>query len=158
MTIDPSFIFWPGLAMVFGILTLIFIPRERYKKFLLFGFVLGGVTDVLTIVLIGNWAGEFSYIAGPLEAFEIPLFIPISFIFVWMLYLFFLPVRLEFLIPYIIGFSGFSAILGFVEQNLGFFKYNYGDTHGAIVTIITFLVWFTVSALIYRGYDDKLPV
>ncbi|MDQ7092009.1 hypothetical protein REC12_00170 [Desulfosporosinus sp. PR] len=157
MTIDVNYVFWPGLAVVLGIPTLIFIPRPDYKKFLIFGFVLGGVVDVMTIIFLGNLLGEFSYLAGPLQAFGIPIFIPISFTFVWMLFLFFLPFRMEFLIPYIIGFSGFSVILGFIEQNLGFFKYNYGTTHGAITTTITFVVWFTGTTLIYRNYYNKLP-
>ena len=157
MAIDPNLIFWPGLAVAFGIPTLIFIPREEYKKFLIFGFVLGGFIDIITIIFIGNFLGEFAYIAGPLQAFGIPVFVPIAFTFVWMLFLFFLPFRVEFLIPYIIGFSGFAVMLGFVEQNLGFFKYNYGDTRGAIVTIITFILWFVGSELIYRSYYNKLP-
>lgn len=157
MTFDLNFIFWPGLAIAFGIPTLIFIPRENYKKFLLFGFVLGGFIDVFTIIILGNFLGEFAYIAGPLEAFGIPVFVPIAFTFVWMLFFFFLPYRVEFLIPYILGFSGFAVMLGFIEQNLGFFKFNHGDTRGAIVTIITFILWFAGSALVYRSYDNKLP-
>ncbi|EHQ92313.1 hypothetical protein [Desulfosporosinus youngiae] len=157
MAFDLNFIFWPGLAIAFGIPTLIFIPRENYKKFLLFGFVLGGFIDVFTIIILGNFLGEFTYIAGPLEAFGIPVFVPIAFTFVWMLFFFFLPVRVEFLIPYILGFSGFAVMLGFIEQNLGFFKFNHGDTRGAIVTIITFILWFAGSALVYRSYDNKLP-
>lgn len=156
MTIDLSLIFWPGLAIAFGIPTLIFIPREQYKKFLIFGFVLGGFIDVITIIFMGNLLGEFTYIAGPLQAFGIPVFVPIAFTFVWMLFLFFLPFRIEFLIPYIIGFSGFAVLIGFVEQNLGFFKYNNGDTQGAIVTGITFIIWFGLSAIIYRRYYNKL--
>ena len=157
MTIDPNYIFWPGLAIVFGIPTLIFIPKEQYKKFLIFGFVLGGVVDVLTILFIGNLFGEFQYIAGPLEAFGIPVFIPIAFTFVWMLFLYFLPVRIEFLIPYILGFVGFGVLLGFVQQNLGFFQFGHGVTHTVISQVITFVIWFSASALIYRNYNEKLP-
>lgn len=157
MTLDYNLIFWSGLTIAFSIPTLIFIPKVQYKKFLLFGFILGGVVDVMTILVIGNLLGEFSYIAGPFEAFGIPVFVPIAFTFVWMLYLFFLPFRIEFLIPYIIGFSGFAVLLGFIEQNLGFFKFNYGTTHAVISQIITFVIWFSVSALIYRIYNEKLP-
>jgi hypothetical protein len=157
VTLDSNLIFWPGLAIVFGIPTLIFIPKEQYKKFLLFGFVLGGVVDVMTIIIIGNMLGAFSYIAGPLEAFGIPVFIPIAFMFVWMLFLYFLPVRVEFLIPYIAGFVGFAVMLGFVQQNLGYFKFGHGTTQSVISQIITFSIWFSVSALIYRIYNKKLP-
>lgn len=156
MTIVGSFIFWPCLAIIFGIPTLIFIPREQYKKFFIFGFVLGGLVDVITIIFIGNLLGEFVYIAGPLDAFGIPVFVPIAFTFVWMLFLFFLPMRIEFLIPYILGFSGFAVMLGIVEQNLGFFKYNHGDIRGSIFTGITFIIWFGVSAIIYRSYYNRL--
>lgn len=155
--LDPKLIFWPALAIAFGIPTLIFIPKNEYKKFLIFGFVLGGVIDVITIIVIGNFIGEFSYIAGPLQVFGIPVFVPIAFTFVWMLYLYFLPFRIEFLVPYIIGFSGFAVLLGFVEQNFGLFIYNYGNTHGVVVTIITFIIWFVASALIYQSYYNKLP-
>lgn len=157
MTFNSNLIFWPGLAIVFGIPTLIFIPKEQYKKFLIFGFVLGGIVDVLTIIFIGNMMGEFFYIAGPLAAFGIPVFIPIAFTFVWMLFLYFLPVRLEFLIPYIAGFVGFAVMLGFVQQNLGYFKFGHGTTHSVISQIISFSIWFSVSALIYRIYNEKLP-
>jgi hypothetical protein len=157
VAIDLNYIFWPGLALLFGIPTLIFIPRDLYKKYLIFGFALGGVVDVATIIIIGNWIGEFEYIAGPLEAFGIPVFVPIAFTFVWMLFFYFLPVRIEFLIPYIIGFIGFAVLLGFVQQNLGFFKFG-RDTYPAVISqIISFSVWFSVSALVYRIYEKKLP-
>ena len=157
MTINSNLIFWPSLAIVFGILTLIFIPKEQYKKFLLFGLVLGAIVDAMTIIFIGSLLGKFYYNAGPLEVFGIPIFIPITFTFVWMLYLYFLPFRVEFLIPYIIGFTCFALMMGLVEQNLGFFTYNY---HGIIQTVIgetiMFGIWFSASAYIYRTYDKKL--
>ncbi|MDQ7093613.1 hypothetical protein REC12_08430 [Desulfosporosinus sp. PR] len=158
MTLDSNLIFWPGLVIVFGIPTLIFIPKEQYKKFLIFGFVLGGVVDVLTIVVIGNMMGEFHYIAGSLEAFGIPVFIPIAFTFVWMLFLYFLPFRVEFLIPYVIGFVCFAIMLGFVQQNLGFFQFEHGPTHAVISQVITFGIWFSASALIYRAYNKELSL
>lgn len=158
MGFNMNLLFWPGIAIAFGIATLIVIPKKEYKKLFIFGFILGGIVDAITIILIGNFFGVFSYLAGPLQAFGIPFFMPITFTFVWMLFLFFLPFRIEFLIPYILGFSGMSVIIGFVEQNLGFFEYNYGTTNGVIITVITFILWFVLSAFIYRSYYDKMPI
>lgn len=150
-------IFWPGLAILFAIPTLIFIPRKEYKKFFIFGFILGGMIDIFSIIVIGNLLGEFSYHTGRLTVMGIPIFIPLVFTFTWMLFFYFLPVRMEFLIPYIIGFSGFSVLIGFVEQNLGYFQYHHGFVRGASVTMSIFLLWFGFSAWVYRHYSSKLP-
>lgn len=151
-----NLIFWAGLVIVFAVPTLIFIPRPEYKKFFIFGFILGGLVDVLSIVIIGELLGEFSYLAGPLMVWGIPILVPVTFTFVWMLFFYFLPLRLEFLIPYIIGFAGFAVLIGFVEQNLGYFQYHHGETRGALITLIVFLLWFSASAGIYRYYLPKL--
>lgn len=155
MSFNSNLLFWPLLALLFAIPTLL-IPRHAYKKFFIFGFILGGLLDVLSILIIGNLLGEFSYRAGPLMAWGIPIFIPVSFTFVWMIFFYFLPVRTEFLIPYIAGFSGFAVLIGHVEQNLGFFKYHHGSIRGTALTAIVFLLWFSLSAWVYRYYQPKL--
>lgn len=157
MDFDTNLVFWPALTLIFAIPTLIFIPRQEYKRFFIFGFILGGFIDILTIIFIGNLLGEFSYSAGPLEVLGIPLLVPLIFTFVWMNFLYFLPVRIEFLIPYILNFIGFSILVGFVEQNLGYFKYNFGFVHGAIMTGIVFAVWLSFSVWVYRHYLKLLP-
>ena len=155
MNFDLTTIFWPVLTIIFWIPTLIFIPRKEYKRFLIFGFILGGLLDVVSIILIGNIFGVFTYNAGPFQAFGIPIFIPLAFTFVWMLFLYFLPFRIELLIPYIIGFCGFSVLMGIIEQNLGLFKYHQGLILDLTITAAVFLVWFSLSAYVYRKYDDK---
>jgi hypothetical protein len=157
MHLEARHLFWPGLAILFLLPTLIFIPREEYKKYFIFGFVLGGLVDILTILVIGDWFGEFSYYAGPFMVSGIPIFIPLAFTFVWMIFLYFLPFRMEFLIPYIICFSWFSILVGLVEQNLGYFKFHKGFVRGALLTAVIFFAWFSVSAWIFRKYLPKLP-
>jgi hypothetical protein len=154
---SKNLIFWPFLAILFAIPTLIFIPLREYKRFFIFGFVLGGFIDIVTIIILGNLLNEFSYHAGPLMVFGIPIFIPLAFTFTWMNFFYFLPVRTEFLIPYVIGFSGFAVLIGFVEQNLGYFQYHHGPVRGAFITMAVFLLWFSFSAWIYRHYLPKLP-
>jgi hypothetical protein len=156
LSLDTNLIFWPGLAILFAIPTIVFIPRKEYKKFFIFGFILGGLLDVVSIIIIGNLLGEFSYLAGPLMVLGIPIFIPLAFTFVWMSFFYFLPIRMEFLIPYIIGFSGFAVLIGFVEQNLGYFKYHHGFIRGASMTAIVFVLWFSFSTWVYRHYLPKL--
>ncbi|TCL75304.1 hypothetical protein EDC14_1003238 [Hydrogenispora ethanolica] len=156
MSLYNNLLFWPGLAIGFAIPTIILIPRQEYKKFFIFGFILGGLVDVLSILVFGNLLGEFSYLAGPFMTMGIPIFVPVAFTFVWMLFLYFLPVRLEFLIPYIMGFAGFSVFIGAVEQNLGYFQYHRGLVRGSLTTLVVFLVWFSLSAWVYRHYLPKL--
>lgn len=136
---------------------MLFIPRKEYKKFFIFGFTLGGIIDIISIIVFGNLLGVFSYRSGPLVVSGIPIFIPIAFTFAWMIFFYFLPVRMEFLIPYIIGFSGFAVLIGFVEENLGYFQYHHGFIQSALVTAVVFLLWFGFSAWVYRHYAPKLP-
>ena len=144
-----SLLFWPVYVLLFFIPTLIFIPKDKYRTLFIYGFIFGGLIDALTIIIIGNWIGEFTYLAGPYVGGGIPIFVPIAFIFVWMLFFYFLPARTLFLVPYVIGFSGFSITVGSVLQNLGFFQLPHGNLRGALVTGISFLVWFSFSAWFY---------
>lgn len=152
---DLKLVFWPAYALIFAIPTLIFIPRHEYKRYFIYGFIFGGMIDVITIVVLGNIMGEFKYLAGPLMVKGIPLFVPLTFVFVWMLFFYFLPVRIGFLVPYIIGFSGFSILIGFILQNFGLFQYTHGFIRATFITGITFLFWFTVSAWVYLHYAPK---
>lgn len=148
--------FWPLYTLVFFIPTLLFIPRREYKGYFLYGFILGGMVDVLTIILLSNIMGVFTYSDGPLVVKGIPIFVPLAFVFAWMLFLYFLPVRRTFLILYVLGFSGCSVLLGFVLQNLGYFAYTYGFTLSALITFISFLFWFSFSAWLYRRNELKI--
>ncbi|MDX9871012.1 MAG: hypothetical protein RBT41_01170 [Clostridia bacterium] len=156
--LDMKSWFWPLYILVFFIPTLLFIPRREYKGYFLYGFILGGMVDILTIVLLGNILGMFMYSDGPLVVQGIPIFIPIAFTFTWMLFLYFLPVQTTFLVVYITGFSGFAVLLGFVLQNLGYFTYSYGFTLSAFINFISFLLWFSLSAWIYRRNELKRQI
>ena len=153
--LDRNLIFWPLYLLVFFLPTLIFIPRKEYKMYLLYGLIFGGMIDALTILVIGNLWGQFRYIAGPLTALNIPIIAPLVFTFVWMLFLYFLPRRKSFLILYILGWTGFSTLIGPVLQNLGFFQINGGLTKAITIHVVTFLAWFTFSAW-YFLRDQRL--
>jgi len=150
-----DYLFWPVYTLVFAIPTVIFIPRNQYKRYIIFGFILGGAIDLITIIILGNIAGEFRYPAGPYVVKGIPIFTPLAFTFAWMNFFYFLPLRKEFQIPYVVGFSGFAVLVGFVLENLGYFEYTKGFTRAAIMTFVNFLLWFGVSALVYLHYAPK---
>lgn len=154
--IDWNYIFWPIYPLIFAVPTIIFIPRHQYKRYFLFGFIFGGLLDVISIVLIGNLFGEFRYKAGPFMVKGIPIFAPLAFTFVWMNFFYFLPLRREFQIPYIMGFTGFSVLIGFVLENLGFFEYTHGFVRGALMTSVTFVIWFGLSARVYLHYHQEI--
>lgn len=39
-------------ALLFGIASIIAIPRQVFKKFLLYGFIFGGLGDVIVILIL----------------------------------------------------------------------------------------------------------
>ena len=48
-------------AMFFGIATILTIPKEVYKKYFIWGFIFGGVGDVLMVILFSKVLNLIEY-------------------------------------------------------------------------------------------------
>jgi hypothetical protein len=139
-------------AMFFGIATLVTIPKEVYKKYFIWGFLFGGIGDVIMVVIFNPILNLIKYKnMGVFNAYGIISFwTPIAWMFTFMLFFYFLPVHRLFLYLYILGFAIFGHILGMLLQNLGLFEFV-----GSYVYIapITFVFWFSFATLIYFRYN-----
>lgn len=141
---NKSFIFF-FKALLFGVSAMIAIPKEHYKKFFIYGFIFGGIGDIITVLILGPALHLIKYsnlgVFGILGLFS--FWTPIAWTFTFMLFFYFLPVRKAFLYPYLIGFAMFALMVGWVLQNLGTFGYigNY-----IYFAPLVFLAWFSLSA------------
>ncbi len=135
-------------ALAFATATLLLIPKPQYKKFFIYGFLFGGAVNVLIILALSGVFRLFEYrylgAGGIWGLFS--FFTPVTFMFIIMVYLYFLPVRKIFLYPYIAGFIAFAYMFGQTMKGLGLFifykNYQYFEP-------ITFAVWFALTAWVY---------
>jgi hypothetical protein len=141
-------IYYLIVALAFGVAALVIIPKQLYKKFFIYGMFFGGAVNVLIILTLGGIFHLFSYLhIGPLNIWGLfSFFTPITWIFVFIIYLYFLPVRKIFLYPYIVSFVAFSYMFGQALKGLGLFElhknYQYFEP-------VTFIVWFSLTAWAY---------
>jgi hypothetical protein len=141
-------IFFFFKAAIFAFIALILIPKELYRKYLVYGLFFGGLGDyVMTIVLekifhLMKYKNMGIFNIADLASF----WTPIAWMCVFSFFLYLLPQRKTFLIPYILGFAIFGHTVGLTLQNIGLFQYN-----GAFVYFapLVFILWFSVSAWIF---------
>ncbi len=141
-------IYYLLIALVFGVATLLLIPKSQYKKFFIYGLLFGGAFNVLIILILSGIFKLFQYrylgFAGIWGLFS--FFTPVTWMFVFMIYLYLLPVRKIFLYPYIASFIVFGFIFGQPLEGVGMFKFykNY-----QYFQPITFIIWFSAAAWAY---------
>jgi len=141
-------IFFFYKALLFGIAAYAVIPKHEFKKYLLYGFVFGAIGDVILVLISGPVLNLSRYHnTGFFSVYGVFSFwTPISWMFAFMLFFYFLPVRIVFLIPYIIGFAIFGYMVGLVLSNLGLYEYVGIYKYFAP---LTFIAWFSVAAYVY---------
>ena len=140
-------IFFFYKALLFGISAYAVIPRHEFKRYLLYGFIFGAIGDVLVVFLLDKFGLIKYYNMGPFSIYGfITFWTPIAWMFTFMIFFYFLPVRIVFIIPYIVGFALFGYMVGLVLSGLGLFEYIGSFKYYAP---ITFVIWFSIAAYTY---------
>lgn len=139
-------------ALLFGVATLVTIPREVYKKYLIWGFILGGVGELAMVTIFERLLHLIKYKnMGFFNVFGLVSFwTPLAWMFTFMLFFYFLPVRRIFFYLYLLGFAFFAHMVGLVLQNLGLFEYI--GTYIYYAPLVFFL-WFSLAAFTYLRYN-----
>lgn len=96
---------------------LFIVPKEQYKKTLIYGLLFGGLGDTLVAGIL-TYLGLISY--KSMGAFNIlnifHIWTPIAWGFAFGVFFYLLLLRRAFQIPYLILFTGFSYGVGLVLQ------------------------------------------
>lgn len=143
-----TILFYPSFLVMTFILTLIFIPRKDYKSYLIYGFLVGGLGDILVVGLFQNilhvvWFKN----QGIFNVYEMNALSPPSWTVTVMIFLYFLPGRRTFLYPYIIAWAGCSVAFGLIVHNSGLFDFL--PWFYPIPSYFTFLGWWTFCAWLF---------
>lgn len=84
-----------------GVASIILIPKEKYKKYLLYGLLLGGLADTIIVLVLSRWLGVFKY--QNLGVFAISdlfsIWTPIAWTFTVAIYFYLMPVKKVFVVP-----------------------------------------------------------
>lgn len=138
-------------AALAGVTFLLVIPKERYKRYLLWGFIFGGIGDTLVVVLLSSLNLIQYKNMGVFNIFGLFSFwTPLTWTLVFSVFFYLMPVRKVFLVPYILYWGALSYSVGLVMQSFGLFEYI--GIH-RYLSMPTFLLWYTVSAWVYLKYE-----
>ncbi len=141
-------IYYLLVALAFGIAALVLIPKKQYKKFFIYGLLFGGILDMFIIIIFSGLFQLFKYFY--IGSFSIlglfSFWTPIAWIFTFMIYLYFLPVRKIFLYPYVTSFIAFGYMVGQAFKGIGLFKFYDGYLY---FMPFTFIIWFSLAAWAY---------
>jgi len=131
-------------ALVFCVLAGIIIPKEYYKKYLIYGLFLGAGIDIIVVFTLTH-LGFVKYLnMGAFSIFGVIAFwTPIAWMSTVMIFLYFLPRRKLFLVSYILMFALYGIFLGEMLSNFGLYTYN------RLIMFFVFLGWFSLAAWTY---------
>lgn len=135
-------------ALFFGLAALILIPKEYYRKYLIYGLLFGAIADVLLIWIIGGIFHGFEYRhMGQFNVFNLFSFwTPLAWMFAFMFFFYCLPTRKLFFYLYVFTFGLFGYMVGLVLHNFGLFEY-----YGIYKYFAPFIIngWFLAAAFAY---------
>jgi MFS family permease len=154
--INKSF-YYLIIAAILGVAAIALIPKEKYKKLFIYGLLFGGLGDTIIVTLFSKIFPLYQY--KNMGAFNIlglfSIGTPITWTFVFAIFLYLLPVRKVFLVPYIITFLGFNVAMGMVMHSLGLFEYN--KPLYQYLDLIDFTLWYIIAAWIYIK-AERIPL
>lgn len=140
--------FYPVFLTITFVLSLIFIPKKDYKEYLTYGFLVGGLGD---IIMVSLWQNLLHVIwfknAGIFEVLGHNFLSPPSWTFTVMLFLRFLPRRRPFQYLYVLTFGGYSVGYGLMVKNAGLFDFR--PWFYPVCSFILFLGWWVFAAWIF---------
>jgi hypothetical protein len=147
-------LFYPGFLTITFILTRIFVPREKYKKYFVYGFLVGGLGDIIVVSIMQNLLGFIWFKnQGIFEVLGHMGLSPPSWTVTVMIFLWFLPTRRYFLYPYVATWAAYSIGYAAVVRNLNL--YNTVDWLYPIPAYFIFLGWWSFAAWLFIKYERQ---
>jgi hypothetical protein len=141
-----------------GILALIFVvlvPRNDIKHLLIYAITFGGVTNVALIGLVGKLLGVGGHINyGAFGAFGIPFFPPLAWTIWFVIFFYFLPNGLLWIVIYVLTAASTSVLFANVLVNLHVLKFNYGLI---LVPFLTYVLWFSLVTWAFKHLTRHIP-
>ncbi len=144
-----TLLFYPVfLVITFG-LTLVFIPKIKYKEYFIYGFLIGGLGDIIVVALMQNILGVMWFKnQGIFYVLKMMALSPLSWTVTIMIFLYFLPSTKSFRYPYILTWACISLGYGYIVHNIGLF--DFVDWLYPIPAYLIFLCWWSFASWLFR--------
>jgi sensor histidine kinase YesM len=147
MPFDKSWIY-PVFAVFLAAVALLLIPKAQYKKFFLYGLLLGGAGDVVIMALFSKLIPIFQYKhTGAFGVNGFSIWTPVGWALAFAIFFYLLPRRWAFLVPYLMTFVGLSFLIATILEKYG--SLTYLNPGYRLVGIIIFALWYTAAAYLY---------
>ncbi|KUO62569.1 MAG: hypothetical protein APF84_02130 [Gracilibacter sp. BRH_c7a] len=141
-------LFYPTFLIGTFILTLIFIPRNQYKDYFIYGLLIGGLGDIIAVTFMQNLLGLMWFKnQGIFNVFGHIALSPLSWTVTVIIFLYFLPRKRWFLYPYILTWAAISLGYGYVVHNVGLF--DFVSWLYPIPAYFIFLGWWILAAWLF---------
>lgn len=138
---------YPIFAVLMIGFALLMIPRKLFKEYFMYGFLMGGLADVVITKLSGLLGIFWFENQGIFNVLGLHALSPICWTLVMMLFLFFLPERLVFRIAYLCSWSLLAVGFGYVVHNAGLFYFK--SWFYPIGALFVFAAWWAAAAWLY---------
>ncbi len=130
------------------LLTITFIPRNNYRKYVSYGVILGGLLDVLVITIIQNILGIVHFKnQGIFYVLGHNALSPIGWTLTMGLFLYFLPQNRILRYFYLIAWSALAVGFGYIVHNANLFDFQ--SWWYPLPGFIAFLGWFWFATWIF---------
>jgi len=152
-----TLVFYPTFLIGTFILTLIFIPKKEYKEYFIYGFLIGGLGDIIIVYLMQNMFGIMWFKnQGIFSVLGQMALSPLCWTVSIMIFLYFLPRKRWFLYPYILTWASISLGYGYIVHNIGLFYFV--DWLYPIPAYFVFLGWWILAAWLFLKTSPLVKV
>jgi hypothetical protein len=141
-------LFYPVYLGIAFSLSLIYIRRKDYREYLIYGFLLGGLGDMIAVGLFQNLL-HFMWFKnqGLFNILGHHFLSPPSWTFTVMLFLYFLPRKGISQYLYVLTFAAFSVGYGLTVRNAGLFDFK--PWFYPFISYFIFLGWWTTITVVF---------
>lgn len=140
-------------ALLAGIFSILIIPKDLYKKYFVYGLLLGGLAQIILILIIVPVLHLVKYQnMGLYSIYGIESYwTPIAWTFIFTHFFYLLPTKKVLFYPYLTAFAIFGYLLGVMLENYNIFEY---IGFWRYVAPFFFAGWFGVGSLIFRKLEN----
>jgi|LSQX01.1.fsa_nt_gb hypothetical protein len=153
--IMPAYCLYFIYTAIMAVVLFALVPRDAVKRLFVYAVTFGGVADALVIFFIKQIIKAGEYINyGPFGLLGIPFFPPIAWTIWFLMFFYFLPDDLIWMVIYVLTAAAASVMFSNVLANLNIFTWHYSKI---FIPFLIYLSWFAASTWAFKRLNKQHP-
>lgn len=151
----PIGVYYPVFTFLMLFLTIIFIPKHKFKALFWISFIWGFLFSIFFVFIFSGMLNLLKWQhTMPFAFYGSPVWLNVAWLLSIMLYLYFLPAQKEwyFFTSYLLGFAFASAVLDTIFNQIGLLEYIHWNP---FYRFIVALFWFYGAAYHHNYLKGK---